>query len=82
MKVRELTDSEVEIVEALSDVWRAFLLLPTSHGDDVRDFKFAICAAQRIVLVHQPQSTSPDGLARRLALGHSRVCRSHLCAPR
>lgn len=53
MQTRELTNSEVEIVEALNDVWRAFLSLSTPHDDDVHDFKSAIHAAQRVVLVQR-----------------------------
>ncbi len=45
-----LLPEEKEVICLLANVWNAFLLLSVSHGDDIDDFRYAIHAAQRIVL--------------------------------
>ena len=48
--LRGLTADERRVVDCLADAWNAFLDLPSEHPDDLGEFRFAIHAAQRIIL--------------------------------
>jgi hypothetical protein len=48
--VRELTDAERQVVEALGRAFNLFVQLPVVHNDDVDEFRHAIHLCQNIVL--------------------------------
>lgn len=48
--LRSLTMSEQSVLELLTRAWSEFLGLPRIHPDDQSEFRFAIHAAQNIIL--------------------------------
>ena len=51
---------EMKVIQLLANAWNAFLQLPVSHGDEVNDFRFAIHAAQYVVLARIGQQCIND----------------------
>lgn len=45
-----LSDDEIQITQKLGEIWGLFLELPQLHPDDEDEFRFAIHAAQNIIL--------------------------------
>ena len=45
-----MSSVEKAVIDLLGDAWNAFQQLPVSHVDDETDFRYAIHAAQRIIL--------------------------------
>lgn len=45
-----MTQKENLVVTMLAEAWNEFLLLPVEHNDDQTEFRYAIHAAQAIVL--------------------------------
>ena len=48
--MKQLTRAERKIFYLLGAAWNAYLPLPELHPDDIHDFRFAIHAAQNIIL--------------------------------
>jgi hypothetical protein len=48
--MRDLTDQEKRVVDALGNAWDEYALLPHIHPADVGEFVQAVHAAQNIVL--------------------------------
>lgn len=54
-KRSHLDPKEQAAIIALADAWNAFLKLETLHPDETSDFRFAIHAAQTIVMARPVQ---------------------------
>lgn len=44
------TETEVQLVEALGEIWNTFLTLPVEHPSDTKDFMDGIHVLQRLIL--------------------------------
>ena len=55
-----INPEEIKVVHLLGDAWNAFMLLSIAHSDEINDFRFAIHAAQTIVLARVGQRCIDD----------------------
>lgn len=53
-------DQETIVLDSLTEAWNAFVLLKSTHPDDMPDFRRAIHECQRIIAVRQLRRINPD----------------------
>jgi hypothetical protein len=68
MTAADFSDDELAVINALTEAWNRFVGLPVRHPDDSDEFRRAIHAAQRLILVR------PQLLPDRYGI-HSPTCR-------